>query len=168
MCAGQVLYQPAISPAPGQPFVPQGSPWHFCIFDVIESCGGTFFTSRKCLLGPLEHIHKATHARQVPHPNTDLREAEGSWPSVPVEYSKKGMALGKVQCVLKKRPQGSISVSGQRARKWQGSSCCAGGSLLSLSTGKRPAGGTCISPRGGSFRHNKCLLPKLYSRTTRR
>lgn len=43
-----------------------------------------------------EHAHKFTHAT-TQREWRGMREAEGSWPSVPVGYSKKGMVLGKVQ-----------------------------------------------------------------------
>lgn len=46
-----------------------------------------------------EHVHKFTHATTQREWRTQrgMREAEGSWLSVPVEYSRKGMVLGKVQ-----------------------------------------------------------------------
>lgn len=46
--------------------------------------------------GHLEHAHKFTHAT-TQREWRGMREAEGSWPSVLVGYSRKGMVLGKVQ-----------------------------------------------------------------------
>lgn len=50
-----------------------------------------------------EHAHKFTHATTQREWRTQrgVREAEGSWPSVSVESSRKGMVLGKVQSLAR-------------------------------------------------------------------